>query len=144
ETFGESNVGLLTGDSVVSRDAQILIMTTEVLRNMLYQRGSNTLQSWLMCFYDELHVIFCEAFPIDGFIVATIVQTKLGAFESCNGKAKVDIEPDQEREVGQYTSGTCGQFGLATSIKSDITNSVFDWTHKKDMDHMGSISQLEK
>ncbi|KAF9623252.1 hypothetical protein IFM89_000741 [Coptis chinensis] len=37
ETFGESNVGLLTGDSVVNRDAQILIMTTEVLRNMLYQ-----------------------------------------------------------------------------------------------------------
>ncbi|KAF9604238.1 hypothetical protein IFM89_004944 [Coptis chinensis] len=34
------------------------------------------------------------------------------------GKAKVDIEPDQEIEVGQFTSGTCGQFGLATSIKS--------------------------
>lgn len=38
ETFGESNVGLLTGDSAVNRDAQILIMTTEILRNMLYQR----------------------------------------------------------------------------------------------------------
>lgn len=36
ETFGESNVGLLTGDSAVNRDAQILIMTTEILRNMLY------------------------------------------------------------------------------------------------------------
>ncbi|KAL3337065.1 hypothetical protein AABB24_029631, partial [Solanum stoloniferum] len=38
ETFGDSNVGLLTGDSAVNRDAQILIMTTEILRNMLYQR----------------------------------------------------------------------------------------------------------
>lgn len=38
ETFGESNVGLLTGDSAVNRDAQILIMTTEILRNMLYPR----------------------------------------------------------------------------------------------------------
>ncbi|XP_042497950.1 DExH-box ATP-dependent RNA helicase DExH15 chloroplastic isoform X1 [Macadamia integrifolia] len=37
ETFGESNVGLLTGDSAVNKDAQILIMTTEILRNMLYQ-----------------------------------------------------------------------------------------------------------
>ncbi|KAF3656151.1 DEAD-box ATP-dependent RNA helicase ISE2, chloroplastic [Capsicum annuum] len=37
ETFGESNVGLLTGDSAVNRDAQVLIMTTEILRNMLYQ-----------------------------------------------------------------------------------------------------------
>ncbi|KAG8654021.1 hypothetical protein MANES_05G093300v8 [Manihot esculenta] len=37
ETFGEDNVGLLTGDSAVNKDAQVLIMTTEILRNMLYQ-----------------------------------------------------------------------------------------------------------
>ncbi|KAH6815663.1 DEAD/DEAH box helicase [Perilla frutescens var. frutescens] len=35
--FGDSNVGLLTGDSAVNKDAQILIMTTEILRNMLYR-----------------------------------------------------------------------------------------------------------
>ncbi|KAG4950064.1 hypothetical protein JHK84_043484 [Glycine max] len=38
ETFGSSNVGLLTGDSAVNKDAQVLIMTTEILRKMLYQR----------------------------------------------------------------------------------------------------------
>lgn len=38
ETFGDDNVGLLTGDSAVNKDAQVLIMTTEILRNMLYQR----------------------------------------------------------------------------------------------------------
>jgi len=38
EAFGEGNVGLLTGDSALNKDAQILIMTTEILRNMLYQR----------------------------------------------------------------------------------------------------------
>ncbi|KAL8161564.1 hypothetical protein V2J09_013053 [Rumex salicifolius] len=37
DTFGDSNVGLLTGDSAVNKDAQVLIMTTEILRNMLYQ-----------------------------------------------------------------------------------------------------------
>lgn len=37
ETFGDNDVGLLTGDSAVNRDAQVLIMTTEILRNMLYQ-----------------------------------------------------------------------------------------------------------
>ncbi|KAA8529503.1 hypothetical protein F0562_033698 [Nyssa sinensis] len=37
EKFGDSNVGLLTGDSAINKDAQILIMTTEILRNMLYQ-----------------------------------------------------------------------------------------------------------
>ncbi|XP_020244941.1 DExH-box ATP-dependent RNA helicase DExH15 chloroplastic isoform X2 [Asparagus officinalis] len=36
-SFGENNVGLLTGDSSINKDAQILIMTTEILRNMLYQ-----------------------------------------------------------------------------------------------------------
>lgn len=38
ETFGDDNVGLLTGDSAVNKDAQVLVMTTEILRNMLYQR----------------------------------------------------------------------------------------------------------
>lgn len=38
ETFGDDNVGLLTGDSAINKDAQALIMTTEILRNMLYQR----------------------------------------------------------------------------------------------------------
>lgn len=38
KSFGENNVGLLTGDSSINKDAQILIMTTEILRNMLYQR----------------------------------------------------------------------------------------------------------
>ena len=38
ETFGDNNVGLLTGDSALNKDAQVLIMTTEILRNMLYQR----------------------------------------------------------------------------------------------------------
>nr|GEV10459.1 DExH-box ATP-dependent RNA helicase DExH15 chloroplastic [Tanacetum cinerariifolium] len=37
DAFGEDNVGLLTGDSAINRDAPVLIMTTEILRNMLYQ-----------------------------------------------------------------------------------------------------------
>lgn len=34
--FGEENVGLLTGDRSVNGDAPLVVMTTEVLRNMLY------------------------------------------------------------------------------------------------------------
>ncbi|WP_278372586.1 DEAD/DEAH box helicase [Brevibacterium casei] len=33
---GAENVGLLTGDTTIRRDAPIIVMTTEVLRNMLY------------------------------------------------------------------------------------------------------------
>ncbi|MGB3492777.1 MAG: DEAD/DEAH box helicase [Elainellaceae cyanobacterium] len=36
EQFGADNVGLLTGDLSVNRDAPILVMTTEIFRNMLY------------------------------------------------------------------------------------------------------------
>ena len=35
-TFGEENVGLLTGDSSINRDAPVVVMTTEIFRNMLY------------------------------------------------------------------------------------------------------------
>ncbi len=34
--YGEDKVGLLTGDTTINRGAQIVIMTTEVFRNMLY------------------------------------------------------------------------------------------------------------
>lgn len=36
QVYGEQNVGLLTGDISINREARILIMTTEVFRNMLY------------------------------------------------------------------------------------------------------------
>ena len=39
EIYGQDKVGLLTGDTSINRNAQIVIMTTEVFRNMLY--GTN-------------------------------------------------------------------------------------------------------
>ena len=36
DMFGADNVGLLTGDVSINRDAPILVMTTEIFRNMLY------------------------------------------------------------------------------------------------------------
>ena len=36
EQFGFDNVGLLTGDIAINRDAAVVVMTTEVFRNMLY------------------------------------------------------------------------------------------------------------
>lgn len=62
DTFGEGNVGLLTGDSAINRDAQVLIMTTEILRNMLYQSvGSAASESGLsnvdVIVLDEVHYL---------------------------------------------------------------------------------------
>ena len=39
EKYGADKVGLLTGDTSINRSAQIVVMTTEVFRNMLY--GTN-------------------------------------------------------------------------------------------------------
>ncbi|MEM6519991.1 MAG: DEAD/DEAH box helicase [Cyanobacteria bacterium P01_C01_bin.70] len=36
DQFGFDNVGLLTGDIAINRDAAVVVMTTEVFRNMLY------------------------------------------------------------------------------------------------------------
>jgi superfamily II RNA helicase len=36
DRFGADQVGLLTGDTSINRDAQIVVMTTEIFRNMLY------------------------------------------------------------------------------------------------------------
>ncbi|WP_320677725.1 DEAD/DEAH box helicase [Prochlorococcus sp. MIT 1300] len=36
EQFGDKNVGLMTGDLSMNRDASIVVMTTEIFRNMLY------------------------------------------------------------------------------------------------------------
>ena len=36
DQFGEQNVGLMTGDLSVNREASIVVMTTEIFRNMLY------------------------------------------------------------------------------------------------------------
>ncbi|WP_031465783.1 DEAD/DEAH box helicase [Sciscionella sediminilitoris] len=56
ERYGADNVGLLTGDSSVRSDAPIVVMTTEVLRNMLYA-GSPTLIGLEYVVMDEVHYL---------------------------------------------------------------------------------------
>uniref|UniRef100_UPI003983CC8C DEAD/DEAH box helicase n=1 Tax=Lapillicoccus sp. TaxID=1909287 RepID=UPI003983CC8C len=55
-TYGADNVGLLTGDSSVNGEAPIVVMTTEVLRNMMYS-GSSTLQGLGYVVMDEVHYL---------------------------------------------------------------------------------------
>ena len=56
ERFGETKVGLLTGDNSINTDAQIVVMTTEVLRHMLYT-GSSTLTNLGYVVMDEVHYL---------------------------------------------------------------------------------------
>ncbi|MEI2818924.1 MAG: DEAD/DEAH box helicase [Marmoricola sp.] len=52
ERYGAENVGLLTGDNTINGDAPVVVMTTEVLRNMLYA-GSSTLRGLAFVVMDE-------------------------------------------------------------------------------------------
>src|SRR5690349_8400936 len=54
--YGAENVGLLTGDNVVNGEAPVVVMTTEVLRNMLYA-GSRTLLGLGYVVMDEVHYL---------------------------------------------------------------------------------------
>ncbi|WP_062377910.1 DEAD/DEAH box helicase [Demequina pelophila] len=54
--YGDDAVGLLTGDTAVNPDADILVMTTEVLRNMIYA-GSTTLDRLGVVVLDEVHYL---------------------------------------------------------------------------------------
>ncbi len=53
---GEARVGLLTGDTTINGEAPIVVMTTEVLRNMIYA-GSSTLANLGFVVMDEVHYL---------------------------------------------------------------------------------------
>lgn len=52
EEFGD--VGLMTGDITINPSAKALVMTTEILRSMLY-RGSELMREVAWVIYDEVH-----------------------------------------------------------------------------------------
>ncbi|WOQ18427.1 DEAD/DEAH box helicase [Raineyella sp. W15-4] len=56
DRYGAEKVGLLTGDSSVNGEAPVVVMTTEVLRNMMYA-GSPTLRGLGFVVMDEVHYL---------------------------------------------------------------------------------------
>ncbi|RUP46089.1 NUC185 domain-containing protein [Jimgerdemannia flammicorona] len=55
DTFGE-DVGILTGDVQIRPEASCLIMTTEILRSMLY-RGADLIRDVEFVIFDEVHYV---------------------------------------------------------------------------------------
>ncbi len=55
-SYGPEMVGLLTGDNVINGDAPIVVMTTEVLRNMIYA-DSRRLKNVALVVLDEVHYL---------------------------------------------------------------------------------------
>jgi len=56
EMYGEERVGLLTGDTTINSEAPLVVMTTEVLRNMIYS-NSHTMRDLGFVVMDEVHYL---------------------------------------------------------------------------------------
>ena len=56
DKYGSTRVGLLTGDTSINSEAQIVVMTTEVLRNMIYA-NSTTITDLKYVVMDEVHYL---------------------------------------------------------------------------------------
>ncbi len=56
DVHGDRNVGLLTGDNSINSSAPVVVMTTEVLRNMIYA-DSSALQGLSHVVMDEVHFL---------------------------------------------------------------------------------------
>ncbi|NLK07981.1 MAG: DEAD/DEAH box helicase, partial [Firmicutes bacterium] len=59
DTYGEENVGLITGDVVRNEDAPVLMMTTEIFRNILFDYD-RSLEDIAYIVFDEIHYIADE------------------------------------------------------------------------------------
>ncbi|RIK11202.1 MAG: RNA helicase [Acidobacteria bacterium] len=55
-TYGDASVGLLTGDNSINAGAPLVVMTTEVLRNMIYEE-SRSLSGLTYVVLDEVHYL---------------------------------------------------------------------------------------
>ena len=55
-TFSASSVGILTGDVQINSEANCLIMTTEILRSMLY-KGADLIRDVEFVIFDEVHYV---------------------------------------------------------------------------------------
>lgn len=65
QEFGESKVGIITGDTNKNRDSQVIVMTTEIYRNMLYGTTFGSIDPFLKelqyLIFDEFHYINDES-----------------------------------------------------------------------------------
>lgn len=57
--YGEDSVGLVTGDRVINQNAPILVVTTEILRNMIHE-SAEKVEDIKFIILDEIHYISNE------------------------------------------------------------------------------------
>src|SRR3954449_13398135 len=98
---GAANVGLLTGDSSINSEAPVVVMTTEVLRNMIYARSA-TLDNLGFVVMDEVHYL------ADRFRGAVWEEVIIGLADSIQVVA-LSATVSNAEEFGEWLSAVRGE-----------------------------------
>ncbi|HEY6689307.1 MAG TPA: DEAD/DEAH box helicase [Propionibacteriaceae bacterium] len=109
---GASNVGLLTGDTSVNSEARIVVMTTEVLRNMIYARSS-TLVNLGYVVLDEVHYL------ADRFRGAVWEEVIIGLADSIQLVA-LSATVSNAEEFGDWLSEVRGEMAVVVSERRPV------------------------
>lgn len=110
--YGADRVGLLTGDSSINSEAQILVMTTEVLRNMIYA-ASPTLGNLGYVVMDEVHYL------ADRFRGAVWEEVILGLAESVRIVA-LSATVSNVEDFGEWLRTVRGEFAVVVSERRPV------------------------
>lgn len=109
---GSDNVGLLTGDSSINSNAPVVVMTTEVLRNMLYA-NSSTLTNLGYVVMDEVHYL------ADRFRGAVWEEVIIGLADSVQIVA-LSATVSNAEEFGDWLSEVRGGMAVVVSERRPV------------------------
>ncbi|MDO4928631.1 MAG: DEAD/DEAH box helicase [Corynebacterium sp.] len=109
---GQDNVGLLTGDVSVNHDAPIVVMTTEVLRNMIYARSTG-LDALGYVVMDEIHYLADRS---RGAVWEEIILALDEAVQLVGLSATVS----NAEEFGAWLSSVRGEFEVIVTDKRPV------------------------
>ncbi len=110
--YGAERVGLLTGDLSINPDAQIVVMTTEVLRNMIYA-ASPALTHLGYVVMDEVHYL------ADRFRGAVWEEVILGLAESVQLVA-LSATVSNVEDFGAWLAEVRGDFATVVSERRPV------------------------
>ena len=109
---GADRVGLLTGDVSVNSEAPVVVMTTEVLRNMIYA-SSSTLANLGYVVMDEVHYL------ADRFRGAVWEEVIIGLAESIQVIA-LSATVSNAEEFGEWLSEVRGEMAVVVSERRPV------------------------
>ncbi|MDO5682619.1 MAG: DEAD/DEAH box helicase [Propionibacteriaceae bacterium] len=110
--YGADSVGLLTGDTSINPEASVVVMTTEVLRNMIYA-GSSTLKNLGYVVMDEVHYL------ADRFRGAVWEEVIIGLAESVVVVA-LSATVSNAEEFGDWLAEVRGRMEIVVSERRPV------------------------